>query len=51
MEKFEKYEKLCEEIKFQMKFIDDAYCMDFDYFIETLQKLKDIQNEILNEIR
>lgn len=42
-ENFERYELLAEDVKFQIKFIDDYYVFDFDYLEQTLKEMKKLQ--------
>ena len=46
MDIFDRYEALCKEVEFQMKFISDYYAMDFDFLEETLSELKTLQYKI-----
>jgi len=46
MDIFERYEELCKEVEFQMKFMSDFYSMDFDYLEETLSEMKSLQYKI-----
>jgi len=43
---FDRYDILCNEVKYQMKFIGDHYAMDFDYLIEHLKEMKNLQEQI-----
>jgi len=45
--KFDEYEMLCKDIKFQMGYIDDIYQMDFDYLQDKLNMMKILQAEVL----
>ena len=42
-EKFERYELLAEDVKFQIKFIDDYYVFDFEHLEQTLKEMKKLQ--------
>ncbi len=46
MDIFDRYEALCKEVIFQMKFIGDHYAMDFDYLEEVLSEMKGLQYKI-----
>ena len=46
MDMYERYETLCDEVKFQIKFLGDHYAMDFDYLMETLNEMKVLQDKI-----
>lgn len=41
----ERYELLCEDIKYQIDFIGDFYEMDFTHLIETLTEMKKLQDK------
>lgn len=41
--KIKRYELLAEDVKFQIKFIDDYYVFDFEHLEQTLKEMKKLQ--------
>jgi len=46
---FERYELLSEDIKYQIKFLDDCYTFDFENLYNTLKEMEKLQKKILQE--
>lgn len=43
---FKRYELLCEEVKYQIKFLNDYYVFDFKHLEKTLNEMKILQKKI-----
>lgn len=41
-----RYDKLCEELKYQIQFINEFAVFDFEYFQNTLNEAKELQKKI-----